>query len=39
MKIAVDAFNAKGLPISVCGELGGNAEAAPILIGLGIRKL
>jgi phosphotransferase system enzyme I (PtsI) len=39
MKIAVDAFVEKGLPISVCGELGGNSDAAPILIGLGIRKL
>ncbi len=32
-------FNAQGKPISVCGELGGDALAAPVLVGLGLRKL
>lgn len=35
----VDAFNKAGKPVSVCGELGGNSMAAPILAGLGMRTL
>lgn len=33
------AFAAAGKPLSVCGELGGDALAAPVLVGLGLRKL
>jgi phosphotransferase system enzyme I (PtsI) len=36
---AVRGFNAAGKPVSVCGELGGDVLAAPVLTGLGIRKL
>lgn len=36
---AVEQFNKNNKPISVCGELGGDALAAPVLIGLGMRKL
>lgn len=39
IKMAVDAFDKAGKPISVCGESGGDLIAAPILIGLGMRKL
>ncbi|MCL2230510.1 MAG: phosphoenolpyruvate--protein phosphotransferase [Treponema sp.] len=31
-------FNNEGKPLSVCGELGGDIQAIPLLIGLGIRK-
>lgn len=34
-----EAFNQAGKPLSVCGELGGDALAAPLLVGLGLRKL
>lgn len=34
-----DQFNAKGKPVSVCGELAGNLAAALILVGLGLKKL
>lgn len=34
-----EKFNTAGKPISVCGELGGNPLAVPVLVGLGIRKL
>lgn len=36
---AVEQFNKNEKPISVCGELGGDALAAPVLVGLGLRKL
>jgi phosphotransferase system enzyme I (PtsI) len=34
-----DQFNAAGKPVSVCGELGGDPLALPVLVGLGISKL
>jgi phosphotransferase system enzyme I (PtsI) len=39
MGYAVEQFNKKDKPISVCGELGGDELAAPVLVGLGMRKL
>lgn len=39
IKMAIDAFNQAHKPISVCGELGGDPIAAPILLGLGMRKI
>jgi len=35
----VSSFRKAGKPISVCGELGGDPLAIPVLVGLGIRKL
>lgn len=35
----VSEFNRVGKPISVCGEMGGDPLSAPVLIGLGMRKL
>jgi phosphotransferase system enzyme I (PtsI) len=35
----VRAFNDAGKPISVCGELGGDPLAVPVLLGFGMRKL
>lgn len=37
--MASEAFVRAGKPISICGELGGDALAAPALIGCGMRKL
>lgn len=39
LEMIARAFNAAGKELSVCGELGGDAKAAPVLVGLGIRKL
>lgn len=39
LKRIVDAFNAAGKPVSVCGEMGGDPAAAMLLIGYGWRKL
>ncbi|MDR2181526.1 MAG: phosphoenolpyruvate--protein phosphotransferase [Treponema sp.] len=39
IKTAVREFNRAGKPVGVCGELGGDPLAAPVLAGLGIRKL
>jgi len=36
---AVEACNAAGASLSVCGEMGGDAVAALALVGLGVRKL
>ncbi|MDR0722553.1 MAG: phosphoenolpyruvate--protein phosphotransferase, partial [Treponema sp.] len=35
----VEQFNRAGKPICVCGEMGGDVLAAPVLVGLGMRKL
>lgn len=35
----VEQFNKQGKPICVCGELGGDKLAAPVLLGLGMRRL
>ena len=35
----IDAFNKARKPISVCGEMGGDCLFAPVLVGLGLRKL
>lgn len=34
-----DAFEKKGKPVSVCGEMAGNPKAALLLVGLGAKKL
>lgn len=35
----ITEFNKLGKPISICGEMGGEPLAIPVLIGLGMRKL
>jgi len=35
----VEAAQAKGRPVSVCGEIAADHEAVPILLGLGVRHL
>ncbi|MCL1812921.1 MAG: phosphoenolpyruvate--protein phosphotransferase [Treponema sp.] len=39
LKETIEAFSNAGKPISICGELGGDPLAVPVLIGFGIRKL
>lgn len=39
MKMAVDAAHAAGIEIGVCGEMGGQIEATPFLIGMGFHEL
>ena len=39
IKEIVSAFTNAGKPISICGELGADPLAAPVLAGLGLRKL
>jgi phosphoenolpyruvate-protein phosphotransferase (PTS system enzyme I) len=36
---AVAAATAAGKPVAVCGELAGDPEAIPLLVGLGLREL
>ena len=39
IKDTVTAGNAAGIPVSICGELGGNVNALPVLLGLGLTEL
>ncbi|MCL2265078.1 MAG: phosphoenolpyruvate--protein phosphotransferase [Treponema sp.] len=39
IKNIVTAFKEAQKPLSICGELGGDINALPLLIGLGLRKL
>lgn len=39
LKQAADAAKAKGIPVSVCGELAGDPEAINLWLGLGIHEL
>ncbi len=39
IKQTVSAFEKYGKPVSICGEIASNPAAAPLLIGLGLRKL
>ena len=39
IKNIVTAFNDAGKSISICGELGGDPAAVPLLLGLGLRKI
>ncbi|MBQ9941493.1 MAG: phosphoenolpyruvate--protein phosphotransferase [Christensenellaceae bacterium] len=39
IRTVAEAFAAAGKPLSVCGELGGDVLGAPVLVGLGLRKL
>lgn len=39
LKQVADAAKAKGIPVSVCGELAGDPEAIPLWLGLGIHEL
>ena len=39
MKYVVDEAKKKGVTVSICGEMAGNAEYAPLLVGLGFDEL
>ena len=39
IKRTIDAGDKRGIPVSLCGEMGGNPRFAPILVGLGIHEL
>lgn len=38
LSVVFNAFHRAGKPVSVCGEMAGDPEAAPVLLGLGLRK-
>lgn len=37
--MVADAFTRENKPLCICGELGGDRIAAPVLVGLGVKKL
>jgi phosphotransferase system enzyme I (PtsI) len=37
--MTADAGRKANIPVSVCGEIGGDPELAPLLIGLGVEEL
>ncbi len=39
IRYAVEQFNKAGKPICVCGELGGDKLAMPVLLGFGMRRI
>jgi len=39
IKEAASAFEKQGKPVSVCGELAADPMAAPVFVGIGLRKL
>lgn len=39
IKMTVDAARAAGIPVGVCGEMGGDISVTPLLIGLGVDEL
>ncbi len=39
IKRTIDAGEKQGIPVSLCGEMGGDPRVAPILVGLGIHEL
>jgi len=39
IRLAVEAADARGIPLSVCGEMAGDPVAALALVGLGVRSL
>ena len=39
IKRTIDAGDKHGIPVGLCGEMGGNPRVAPILVGLGIHEL
>ena len=39
IRLTAEAFTAAGKPLSVCGEMGGDPLALPLLIGFGINEL
>lgn len=39
LKQVADAARARGIPVSVCGELAGDPDAVPLWLGLGIQEL
>ena len=39
LKHVVDSGERKGIPVSMCGEMAGEADYLPVLIGLGFREL
>ena len=39
IKESITAFTDAGKPVSICGELGSDPMAVPVLLGLGLRKL
>ena len=39
LKYVVDSAKKKGVTVSICGEMAGNAEYAPLLVGLGFDEL
>ncbi|MEO8276412.1 MAG: phosphoenolpyruvate--protein phosphotransferase [Thermoanaerobaculia bacterium] len=39
LRFIVDSAGAAGIPVSLCGEMGADAQMLPLLVGLGLRRI
>jgi phosphotransferase system enzyme I (PtsI) len=39
IRMTIEAGHARGVPVSMCGEMAGNPRCVPLLLGLGLREL
>lgn len=39
IKMTIDAGRARNIPVSICGEIAGDLQAAPLFIGMGVQML
>ena len=39
LRFVIESADAAGIPVSLCGEMGADAQMLPLLVGLGLRRI